>query len=143
MTEHSFRQSGAAAPFNRRKCRETAQRRAVHGTGFARIPACCQSCGGRSEEHATRGEVLVRKNRSRCHAIGKTGESPHPEAPPFRILSSKYPLEDLSESLAGLALRPLVATSPPRAIFDVHSDPDISRIAPPSTGTQPRTRGNQ
>jgi cytochrome c len=47
-----------------------------------------------------KGEVLVRDNCSRCHAIGKEGDSPHPPAPPFRTLSSKYPVEDLAESLA-------------------------------------------
>jgi mono/diheme cytochrome c family protein len=47
-----------------------------------------------------KGEVLVRDNCSRCHAIGKEGDSPHPEAPPFRTLSSRYPIEDLAESLA-------------------------------------------
>jgi len=47
-----------------------------------------------------KGEVLVRENCSRCHAIGKEGDSPHPEAPPFRTLSSKYPVDDLAESLA-------------------------------------------
>jgi cytochrome c len=49
---------------------------------------------------AGKGEVLVRENCSRCHAIGKEGDSPHPEAPPFRTLSRKYPVEDLAESLA-------------------------------------------
>lgn len=47
-----------------------------------------------------KGEVLVKENCSRCHAIGKDGDSLHPEAPPFRTLSSKYPVEDLAESLA-------------------------------------------
>jgi cytochrome c len=47
-----------------------------------------------------KGEVLVEENCSRCHAIGKEGDSPHPQAPPFRTLSSKYPVEDLAESLA-------------------------------------------
>ena len=47
-----------------------------------------------------KGEVLVRENCSRCHAIGKEGDSPHPDAPPFRTLSSKYPVTDLAESLA-------------------------------------------
>jgi len=47
-----------------------------------------------------RGEALLKENCARCHAIGKEGESPHPEAPPFRTLSSKYPIEDLAESLA-------------------------------------------
>jgi mono/diheme cytochrome c family protein len=47
-----------------------------------------------------KGEVLVRDNCARCHAIGKEGKSPHPEAPPFRTLSRNYPVEDLAESLA-------------------------------------------
>ena len=47
-----------------------------------------------------KGEGLVRKDCSRCHAIGKEGDSPHPDAPPFRTLSSKYPVTDLAESLA-------------------------------------------
>jgi mono/diheme cytochrome c family protein len=47
-----------------------------------------------------KGEALVKANCAKCHAIGKEGESPHPEAPPFRTLSSKYPVEDLAESLA-------------------------------------------
>jgi len=47
-----------------------------------------------------KGEGLVRKDCSSCHAIGKEGDSPHPDAPPFRTLSSKYPVTDLAESLA-------------------------------------------
>jgi cytochrome c len=47
-----------------------------------------------------KGEVIVRENCSRCHAIGREGASPNPEAPPFRTLSSNYPVEDLAESLA-------------------------------------------
>ncbi|MFO7477489.1 MAG: cytochrome c [Methyloceanibacter sp.] len=49
---------------------------------------------------AAKGEVLVREDCSSCHAIGREGDSPHKEAPPFRTLSSKYPVEDLAESLA-------------------------------------------
>jgi mono/diheme cytochrome c family protein len=49
---------------------------------------------------AARGEALVKENCARCHAIGKEGDSPHKEAPPFRTLSAKYPIEDLAESLA-------------------------------------------
>jgi mono/diheme cytochrome c family protein len=47
-----------------------------------------------------KGKLLVTENCSRCHAIGKEGTSPHKEAPPFRTLSSKYPVENLAESLA-------------------------------------------
>jgi cytochrome c len=49
---------------------------------------------------AQRGLVVVRTNCSRCHAIGKMGESPLPIAPPFRTLHERYPVEDLQEPLA-------------------------------------------
>jgi cytochrome c len=49
---------------------------------------------------AQRGLVLVRTNCSRCHAIGKMGESSLPIAPPFRTLHERYPVDDLQEPLA-------------------------------------------
>ena len=49
---------------------------------------------------AQRGLVIVRVNRSRCHAVGKIGDSPLPIAPPFRALHERYPVEDLQEPLA-------------------------------------------
>jgi cytochrome c len=54
--------------------------------------------GGGAPER--RGEALLAKNCAKCHAIGRTGASPHPEAPPFRTLSRKYPIEGLAEALA-------------------------------------------
>src|SRR5215470_2860609 len=47
-----------------------------------------------------RGEALLSKNCARCHAIDRAGASTHPEAPPFRTLSRKYPIEGLAEALA-------------------------------------------
>lgn len=47
-----------------------------------------------------RGEELLQKYCASCHAIGLTGKSPHAEAPPFRILSLKYPVDALQEALA-------------------------------------------
>jgi cytochrome c len=47
-----------------------------------------------------RGHDLLKANCSRCHAVERTGESPRLEAPPFRTLSKKYPIEGLAESLA-------------------------------------------
>ena len=35
-----------------------------------------------------------------CHAIGRAGDSPLAIAPPFRILHTRYPVEDLAEALA-------------------------------------------
>ncbi len=49
---------------------------------------------------AQRGEVIVRTNCARCHAVGKVGESPLKIAPPFRTLHLHYPVEDLEEPLA-------------------------------------------
>ena len=70
-----------------------------------------------------KGEALVKENCSRCHAIGKEGDSPHPEAPPFRTLSSKYPVEDLAESLA----EGIVSGHPDMPIF-VFSPHDVEAI---------------
>jgi cytochrome c len=70
-----------------------------------------------------KGEALVRENCSRCHAMGKEGDSPHPPAPPFRTLSSKYPVENLAESLA----EGIVSGHPDMPIF-VFSPHDVEAI---------------
>ena len=49
---------------------------------------------------ARRGEALLTTNCARCHAVGRSGVSPHPEAPPFRTLSRKFKIEGLAEALA-------------------------------------------
>ena len=46
------------------------------------------------------GQALLAKNCARCHAIGHSGESLHRQAPPFRTLARRYPLEALEEGLA-------------------------------------------
>jgi mono/diheme cytochrome c family protein len=38
-------------------------------------------------------------NCARCHAVGLVGASPLTEAPPFRDLHKRYPVEELSEAL--------------------------------------------
>ena len=48
----------------------------------------------------SRGEALLMANCSRCHAIGRSGNSTHPEAPAFRTLGQRYPIEVLAEALA-------------------------------------------
>ena len=47
-----------------------------------------------------RGETLLTTNCATCHAVGKSGDSPRADAPTFRTLSQKYPIETLAESLA-------------------------------------------
>jgi len=49
---------------------------------------------------AQRGLTFIQTHCSRCHAIGKAGESPLAIAPPFRTLHTKYPVESLQEALA-------------------------------------------
>lgn len=45
------------------------------------------------------GEELLQKSCASCHAIGRTGESPHKPAPAFRTLGQRYPIESLEEAL--------------------------------------------
>jgi cytochrome c len=52
------------------------------------------------EAQTDRGRSFAQKNCAPCHAIGTTGESPLPKAPPFRTLHLYYPVEQLAESLA-------------------------------------------
>ena len=49
---------------------------------------------------AQRGLTFVKTNCAMCHAIGKVGDSPLKDAPPFRTLHELYPVEDLEEALA-------------------------------------------
>jgi mono/diheme cytochrome c family protein len=70
-----------------------------------------------------KGEMLVKENCSRCHAVGKEGDSPHKEAPPFRSLSGRYPIEDLAESLA----EGIVSGHPDMPVF-VFSPHDVEAI---------------
>jgi mono/diheme cytochrome c family protein len=46
------------------------------------------------------GRRIAERNCGMCHAIGPTGQSRNPKAPPFRTLGKRYPLEMLQEALA-------------------------------------------
>lgn len=52
------------------------------------------------QDQLKRGEALLQRDCARCHAIGRTGESPRQDAPAFRTLAKRYPIESLEESLA-------------------------------------------
>jgi cytochrome c len=58
-------------------------------------------CGGAvwAETPRERGEVLARGLCSRCHAIGVTGDSPHPAAPRFRTLDNRTDLSKLARRI--------------------------------------------
>ncbi len=47
-----------------------------------------------------KGRAVIEANCARCHAIGREDSSRHEEAPPFRVVVTRYPPEDLAEALA-------------------------------------------
>ena len=51
-------------------------------------------------ESIRRGEAFARAKCSYCHSIDKVSRSPRREAPPFRTLHKKYPVETLEDALA-------------------------------------------
>lgn len=53
-----------------------------------------------SAQDADAGRAIAEERCARCHAIDKTGQSPHAEAPAFRDLQLRYPVENLEEALA-------------------------------------------
>jgi len=45
------------------------------------------------------GQALLTQHCARCHAVGRTGDSARPDAPAFRTLGTRYPIESLEEAL--------------------------------------------
>jgi mono/diheme cytochrome c family protein len=72
---------------------------------FALILAACAPLPDRTmpSDHAAsaaRGAVIAQSRCGGCHATGRNDESAMRGAPPFRALSSRYPLIALEEALA-------------------------------------------
>lgn len=51
-------------------------------------------------ETVAKGRSILEKDCARCHAIGMDDTSHHEEAPPFRVVVTRYPPENLAEALA-------------------------------------------
>ena len=64
------------------------------------LSTCNDEAWAKEPSDLDQGKVLLARNCSRCHAIGPAGYSPHHEAPPFRNLGQRYPVEWLAEALA-------------------------------------------
>lgn len=47
-----------------------------------------------------RGQDMAQDKCSRCHEIGREGQSTHPVALPFHSISKYYPVENLAEAFA-------------------------------------------
>jgi mono/diheme cytochrome c family protein len=55
----------------------------------------------RAQDPARHGRALAKEFCAECHAIGKTGKSPHVGAPPFRTFGSKFDLDHFPRRLIG------------------------------------------
>lgn len=60
--------------------------------------ALCAGSAAQAQD-ISQGAAIARTNCARCHSIDKSGTSPFSEAPPFRTLHLKYPVESLQEAL--------------------------------------------
>lgn len=74
--------------------------RALAGVGVSIVVACAGAVASAGEAEVAEGLKIARDACSPCHAIGATGASPKAEAPAFRDLGRKYPVEALEEALA-------------------------------------------
>jgi mono/diheme cytochrome c family protein len=45
------------------------------------------------------GRQLAMNRCARCHAVGRTGDSPNPRSPRFRDLGARFPFDGLREAL--------------------------------------------
>jgi mono/diheme cytochrome c family protein len=71
------------------------------------VPGCLLVIAAAAVAHAAsalseserNGEALLARQCARCHAIGRTDTGQHPEAPAFRTLGRRYPIESLEEAL--------------------------------------------
>ena len=54
--------------------------------------------GAFAQDSVEHGRALATQYCSGCHAVGVKGESPNLQAPPFRTLSERYPIDALEET---------------------------------------------
>ena len=66
--------------------------------GAAVVTVCLQATA--HAQSVQRGVVIARTYCVTCHSIDKVSPSPLGEAPPFRDLHKRYPVEGLQEALA-------------------------------------------
>ena len=52
-----------------------------------------------AQDPSRRGRALLKEYCASCHAIGRTGKSPHSDAVPFRILGRSFDLDQFPRQL--------------------------------------------
>ena len=76
-----------------------------------------------AREPEDRGKVLLTRLCAGCHAVGRTGESPHRGAPPFRTIGERYDIAELTDRMTDR----LVSTHPDMPDFQF-SEEDAKAI---------------
>jgi mono/diheme cytochrome c family protein len=84
---------------------------------FVGVAVLLFGTGAQAQDPAARGRAIARQNCASCHAIGKTGDSPHKGAPPFRTLGRSYNLDEINVMLQ-------------RGISDSHPDMPAFKFKP-------------
>jgi mono/diheme cytochrome c family protein len=64
------------------------------------LSAAIMTAAASASEETERGKALLTRDCASCHAVGSSGESPRKNAPVFRTLGQRYPIESLEEALA-------------------------------------------
>lgn len=73
---------------------------ALHRRLAAAVLVLGLAAGPSWAQDAALGQRIVQQNCAACHAVGRDGPSPLPQAPLFRDLHLKYDVDDLEEALA-------------------------------------------
>lgn len=68
--------------------------------GVALTVTLAPSTKASEDELVAKGRRIAETGCASCHAVGRSGASPKAEAPLFRELGLKYPVEQLEETLA-------------------------------------------
>jgi mono/diheme cytochrome c family protein len=71
-----------------------------HPLALAALVALLAAGCDRAETDAEAGRRLAAERCGACHAVDRDDASPMAEAPPFRTLGQRYPLDNLEEALA-------------------------------------------
>jgi mono/diheme cytochrome c family protein len=66
-------------------------------TVCAAMPADAQD--PRNAESVRAGRAVAERVCARCHAVGRTGESPNPKSPPFRTIVARHGADHLPGAL--------------------------------------------
>ena len=65
--------------------------------------ASARTTEGEPVGSATRGAAVIQGNCDACHAVGASGTSPNPDAPPFREVARRYQDQRLDWELEAIS----------------------------------------